>query len=91
MSTGGFEQADVSPCTRAHYLICEYSSLTLDDPDSDEKAKVGVGRDRGEEGEDGGDEDAQTQHPLAAVQLGQPPAGVLWILQRCHLKVSNRP
>ena len=53
------------------------SLSTFDDPDRDEKSEVGVGGDRSEEREGGGDEDAQPEHPLAAVQLGQATAGVL--------------
>ena len=52
-------------------------SLTLDDPDGDEEAEVGVGGDGREEGEDGRHQDPQSQHPLPPVQLGQPTPGVL--------------
>ena len=62
-------------------------SLTLDDPDGDEEAKVGVGGDGGEEGEDGRHQDPQSQHPLPPVQLGQPAPGVLEVVQGCQLSI----
>ena len=60
--------------------------LTLDDPDGDEEAEVGVGGDGGEEGEDGRHQDPQSQHPLPPVQLGQSTPGVLELVQGCQLK-----
>ena len=65
--------------------------LTLDDPDGDEEAEVGVGGDGGEEGEDGRHQDPQSQHPLPPVQLGQPTPGVLEVVQGCQLSILLGP
>ena len=46
-------------------------SEPLDDPDGVQQPDVGVGRQGGEEGEDGRQEDAGAQQPLATDQLGE--------------------
>ena len=54
-----------------HGRECDSFSEPLDDPDGVQQPDVCVGRQGGEEGEDGRQEDAGAQQPLATDQLGE--------------------